>query len=332
MKHVTVLGASGYLGSAVTRLLLTHKCPVRLVSRTRPDGIIRESERSEHVEICQVDLRQPDAVENAIRDSDQVICLVADLKNDHSWRRDDDPDAESVDFGVLERVIEDSRSTLRSRSVLFASTAALSRPSTAETRTPYELCKQRGERALLDATTEGVVCGASLRFASLVGVPHGGSEPGPGAVRVFAERALAGLPIELWTSGDVRRNLLQVDDAAAAVLAGLQHVGRVAAGTWDVGALDGTPLAEIAALVTDAAARVTGQPPTPIVQVNPPPTAAAHDLADGALDVSRFQAATNWAPQRDVAEAIDETVAALANTSTPTAGDLPVAPVGKDIG
>ena len=332
MRHVTVLGASGYLGSAVTRLLLMSRCRVRLVSRRAPHGIVDEFEHREDVEVCQLDLRRPDAVEHAVRDSDHVICLVADLKSDRSWRRDDSPAAESVDFGVLERVIEHSRAAFKNRSVLFASTAALSRPGDDAARTPYELCKRRGERALFDATNEGAVRGASLRLASLVGVPQGASEPGMGAVRAFAERALSGRPIELWTSGNVRRNLVHVDDAAAAVLAALQHMERVAANTWDVGAQVGTPLAEIAGLVTDAAARVTGQPPAPVVQVTPPPTATAHDLTDGTLEVGRFQAATNWSPIRSIAEAIDETVTALAHTSHPAMDHSFTVPAGKDIG
>lgn len=328
MTQVTVLGASGYLGSAVSRLLLTRSCRVRLVSRTSPHRTVRSSEHREDIDLCRIDLRQPGAVEYAVRDSDLVICLVADLESRHAWRREEDPDAESVDLGVLERVIECSVP----RSVLFASTAALSNPGADEARTPYELCKQRAERALLDATKHGVVRGVSLRFPSLVGVPQGASEPGMGAVRVFAERALSGQTIDLWASGDIRRNLLHVDDAASAVLAAVRHVDRIAGDNWDVGAAKGTPLAEIAELVADAAARITGQPPTPVVRVAPPTTAAAHDLTDGKLEVARFQAATNWTPRRSAATAINETVAALANTLGIATDTRSATPAGKDIG
>lgn len=315
MAGVTVLGASGFLGSAVGRRLVAAGGPVRLVGRTFPPGLTRLADHTAEVEVWSLDLREPDAVERAVGDSTAVVSLVADFGGADSWRREADADAESVDLGVLERVVGHLRTTALAQpaALVFASTAALSRAAPDAERTSYELCKRRGEDLLNTATIDGVVRGTSLRLSSLVGVGKCESEPGAGSVRAFAEQALAGQPIGLWASGDVRRNLLHIEDAAAAVVAALDHLDRLAGRAWDVGAVDGVSLAEIAGLVTRTTARVTGCPPVSVTRVAPPIRVTAHDLTDCVLDTRGFRAATGWKPRHGLVTAIEDTVLALAD-------------------
>jgi nucleoside-diphosphate-sugar epimerase len=330
---VVLLGASGFLGSALLAQLAERPVTLRAVAR-RPAALPPSG--AGRTQIRTADLTDRDALASVVADADAVIHLVTHRDSKGSWRtQDGDPVAERVNVAVLTDLIEilaERRATPDGRLpvVLFASTASLDetlgKPVPAPARTApspaaptgYERQKLSAEIALRAATTAGVVHGVALRLPTVFGAATGPDAPDRGVVSAMARRALAGQPLTLWSDGMAvaqtpRRNLLYVADAARAFLAALDHAPRLAGRAWTIGADESTELGEVFRTVAALVAEHTGQPAVPVHCVAPPEGAATGaDFRDVHVDSAPFRAMTGWRPGTGTRTALERTVKALA--------------------
>lgn len=310
---VAVLGASGFVGSAVVAALAARPVVLRAVARRPavvPDGRAEVVTRS-------ADLTVADELRAAVAGSDAVVHLLLPTGG---WRSDG-AESERVNVGVMRDLIRCLRAERRPPVVLFAGSVSQAGPvdrlpiDGSEPDRPegtYDAQKHAAERMLMDATAGGVVRGASLRLPTVYG-----SGPGPGCadrgvLAAMARRALAGEPITMWGDGAVARDLVHVEDVGSAFRAALDHAGALAGRHWVVGTGEGRPLRDAFRAVADAVARSTGRPPVPIVSMPPPEQALRTDLLDVVVDASAFTAITGWQPLMPWRAGLDRMVAALA--------------------
>ncbi|MFE9055770.1 NAD-dependent epimerase/dehydratase family protein [Streptomyces mutabilis] len=341
---ITVLGASGFIGSHVVAELAGRPVRLRAVARrpTVPAGLGRSVA---DVETRAVDLSRPGALAEAVAGSDAVVHLVAHLDGAGAWRAaDGDSAAERLNTGLVQELADALRPTPAAGRppavVLFASTAtttpdpttgtgraattglgpattglapanAAPAPASTAPATPYERQKAAAERILADATVAGELCGVSLRLPTVFG-PATAPAVDRGVVSAMARRALDGEPITMWHDGTVRRDLLYVRDAATAFTAALDHARTLAGRHWSVGSGHATPLGDVFRALAATVASRTGGPPVPVRRVEPPAFASAADFRDVRTDPAPFGSATGWAPRVPLREALDRTVAALA--------------------
>ncbi|MEU4209195.1 NAD-dependent epimerase/dehydratase [Streptomyces sp. NPDC026206] len=317
---VVVLGASGYIGSAVVAELARRPVRLRLVARragTLPPG------GGAWIERCPADVSAPGALARAVAGADVVIHLVAHKAGGAvSWRAaEGDALAERLNAGLMREVVAALRAQGRPAGrppvVLFAGSASqVGRPGRIDGSEPdepvtvYARQKLDAERALMAATAEGVVRGISLRLPTVYGRgpgPHGG-----GVVAAMALRALAGEPLTVWNNGAVERDLVHVRDVARAFSACLDHADALAGKHWLVGTGRAVRVADLFHAVAASVSARTGLAPVPVIPVEPPATATAADARGTVVDSSAFHSVTGWRPRLPLREALDELVAALA--------------------
>ncbi len=128
----------------------------------------------------------------------------------------------------------------------------------------------------------------------------------------MVRKAFAGEELTLWNDGTVERDLLYVHDAAAAFVAGIDHVDVLAGQHWLLGTGCGVPLGEVLRTIADLVGAHLGRPPVPVVHVTPPDLATATDMHSAVIDSSRFRAATGWRPTVSVDTGLRRCVAAFA--------------------
>lgn len=299
---VVVLGASGFIGSAVSEALAARPVRLRLVSRhprPLPGAAVAD------VELRATDLTAPGALAGAVAGADTVIHLVAYTEG--GWRvTDDDTAAERVNLGLVEDLVETCRGGHRP-TVVFASSALIDDGAAP----PTAYCRQKlaAEVLLADATERGVLRGIPLRLAAAYGHRPAAA---PRVVEIMVRKALAGEPITMWHDGTVRRDFLHVDDVSAAILAALDHPERLAGTPWQVGTGRGEPLGKVFAEISELVADHTGEPAVSVAAVKPPPGFYRTDLADLDTDASAFRAITGWAPRVPLRDGLRRTVEALA--------------------
>ncbi|MBE1579749.1 NAD-dependent epimerase/dehydratase family protein [Amycolatopsis roodepoortensis] len=317
MKQITVLGASGFVGSAVTRALARQPIRLRAVSRrklTPPDG---QAETT----VVAADLTDRAALAEAVAGSDAIVYL---LLADGGWRVAETEEAERVNLGVMRDLVDVvSGNPL----VVYGGAASQvgvpprepidgSEPD--EPGTPYDQQKLAAEQVLKKATADGRVRGISLRLPTVFGETlTEGANSDRGVVSAMARRALDGHDLTIWGDGTVRRDLVHIEDIAAAFTAALAAPDALVGGHWLLGAGRGDQLADVFRLVAKEMAGHTGRDPVDVVCVEPPSHAPSTDLRSVTIDSTPFRAVTGWRPEISLPEGVRRTVAAL---TTPVHG------------
>lgn len=310
--RITVLGATGLLGTALTRCLARQQICLRLVARrpavVSPIGLVAD------IEYRAIDLTVAGAVADAVSGSDAVIHLVAHSSDDGSWRvKPGDKRAERVNVGLVHDLVcaaESGWTVSAPLTILYASSVSLSaldEMGSAEiddVATTFDTQKARAEHAITAAMATGHVRGAILRLSTLYS--QGGDDPDRdrGVVATMMRRALAGTPLTLWHDGSTTRDLLCVDDAAQALVAALTSVDNVGGHTWTIGSGISTKMADLFSSIVAVASHHTHQPPSDIVYVPAPGNSIPTDRLDFVPDSTAFRQATGWASQVDLSDGL----------------------------
>nr|AGS49617.1 UDP-glucose 4-epimerase [uncultured bacterium esnapd12] len=305
---VVVLGASGFIGSAVVQLLGELPVRLRAVSRSGLPGL---SPCVAEVQELSADLVDPAQLAAAVVDADVIVHLVAHAAAGSTWRSaSSDVTAEHVNVGVMRELVAALRARRRSTPpvVCYASTA---QAACAAAASRYAQQKLAAEQLLLQADQEGVVRAVILRLPAVYGQSGRGGSMGRGVVATMIRRALAGQELTMWHDGSVRRDLLHVDDAAAAFVAALEHEQMLTGRTWALGADRSQPLGEIFTVVAASVARHSGKPAVPVVAVAAPEHAEVNDFRSDDIDSTDFRARTGWRPRVSLVDGVDRTVAAM---------------------
>jgi dTDP-4-keto-6-deoxyhexose 4-ketoreductase len=318
---IAVLGASGLLGTAVSRILARRPVRLRLVGR-RPTTVPPDA-RAE-VEVRALDLTTDGAVADAIAGADAVIHLVAHMTGSGSWRSAaTDPRAERVNLGLVRDIIAAVRAQRPARPpvVVFAgSMSQVGRPPSARIDgsepdrpiTAYDRQKAAAEQLIESATAEGLLRGTTLRLATLYSQ---GTDPAGldrGVVTTMTRRAFAGEPLTMWHDGTVTRDLLCVDDAATAFVTALDRIDDLAGRHWLVGTGQATSIGDLFAAIAKVVSAGTGRAEVPVVTVPPADHSMPTDLLDFVLDPAGFQRASGWAPQVALLDGLDNLTRAVA--------------------
>ncbi|WP_405145028.1 NAD-dependent epimerase/dehydratase [Sphaerisporangium sp. NBC_01403] len=312
---VVVLGASGFVGSALVEKLVLRRVRLRLVARRLspvPGGGPAE------VDVRRADLAVPGQVAEAVAGADVVVNML--LHGD--WRTATDA-VDQVNRGVVSDIVE----TIRAERgpgpppvVLFPGStsqagsrvpARIDGTEPDDPETPYDRQKTAAEGLLKAATAQGVVRGVTLRLPTVFG---GGVTPDAdrGVVAAMARRALAGEPLTMWGDGGVERDLLYVGDTAEAFLAALDHADALAGGHWLLGTGRGTSVRDLFTAIAEAVSEYTGAPPVPVISTPPPDGATLMDLKSVVADPAAFRRRTGWTARVPLQEALRRTVVSVA--------------------
>ncbi|MFI0967667.1 NAD-dependent epimerase/dehydratase family protein [Streptomyces sp. NPDC021080] len=322
---VAVLGARGYLGTAITRELAAQDIRLRLVSR-RPATPAQGTRAA--VETVAADLTDPGQLAAAVKDADAVIHLAARISGATSWRgAGADPAVERVNVGLvhdLVRVLRENAVPGRRPAVLFAGTvASVGVPGTVridgsepdDPQSAYPRQKLQAELALKAAGDEGLIRAVCLRMPTIFGPGPQQSAADRGVVATMIRRALEGRRLELWDK-TVRREMIHVRDVARAFAAALEHTDALAGRHWLIGTGRSEPLGDMFTAIAAAVAHHTGADPVPVVEVPPPGEAEATDLQGMEVDASAFTRITGWQPVTDRSAALAALVAQIAARTT----------------
>lgn len=303
---ITVLGASGLVGSAVAARLARRPGRLRLVAR---DPVGLPSGTAADVDIVASDLRDRAALTASVDGADVIVFALPDPRDD-------------VDLGlaVLRDLLDVVGSAARPPLVLYPGAAsqvglASGRPvDGSEPDAPIttrDLQKSAAEQLLKQATSAGVVRGVSLRLPIVFGEGAVAGATDRGLVGGAVRRAVGGEPIMTWYGEQVRRDLMHVSDVATAFAAAIDHPGELVGRHWPVGSGHGSLLGDVFHRIAEIVATRTGTEPVPVTRIEPPPGTTVADQLSLTVDPARFQAATGWQPQVSLSSGLSRTVAAI---------------------
>ena len=296
-----LLGGAGFQGSHIAEALLAAGHSVRIFDRPDRDHEAPQSLR-DNATWLEGDFINPADTNAAVAGCDVVLHFVSTTLPKAS---NENPayDVETNVIGTLRMLEHCVRH--RVRKVIFISSGGtvygvprqvpIPESHATEPTCSYGIGKLAVEKYLsLYHTLHGLdYC--VLRVAN----PYGERQrvaSAQGAVTVFLDRALRGLPIEIWGDGSVVRDYIYVGDVARAFVAAVGYSGdeRVI----NVGSGEGRSLKDIVSAIE----KTLGRP----VKVNYLP-GRPFDVSSNVLDISRAARCLNWRPKVTFAEGLART-------------------------
>lgn len=287
-KRCVVFGANGFIGSSLTRALLSEGHSVVGCDVVRDFFALTPADQLE----CQtVDFLDEVAVRHAVRDAQWVFHLVSTTKPASSNANM----AYDVQSNVVSSIhLFQACVDAGVEKVLFASSGG----------TVYGVPDQLpvGEdHPLRPIVSYGLTKSVIERYAELFRREHGlrtislriGNPYGPrhydqqqGVIPVFIRRLQHAQPVEIWGDGSVVRDYVHVDDVSQAFIAAAHYAGNEV--VFNIGAGEGHSLSEI----LERLSRLSDIPPQVVYR-----PARGFDIPSLILDTRRAREHLGWTPQ-----------------------------------
>jgi nucleoside-diphosphate-sugar epimerase len=301
MSRVTVVGATGFVGTHVMRALLAagHEVSARPRSGLTTRGADRHRQR--------LDDRPPAAMVNC---AGLTHGTLAELQ------------AANVELvaDLLRQLVGSDTRFVQIGSAAEYGPGPLGVPITedhpARPVSDYGATKLAATGLILDAARDGLVSGAVLRVFNAVGA--GSSE------ELLPGRAAHLLRLALQDGGPVRlgplaatRDFVDMRDVADVVVAAVS-ASTVSGQILNVGSGQGTTARELVRLLAEAAG-YTG----PILEAEPDPR-RPEGVDWQVADISRTKTLLGWVPRRTLREAVDELWSAASPAATTLSKIVPI--------
>jgi UDP-glucose 4-epimerase len=299
--RVVIFGGGGFIGSHLAEELVGAGHPVRVFDKSHCDwGNVAAI--ASRIEIREGDFQNRVDVKDALSGAQVAIHLVSATLPSTS---NENPvyDVEANVVSTL-RFLDEARAQ-GIRRILFissggtiygrAATVPIPESHPTEPLCSYGVGKLAIEKFLgLYQHVHGLEYHV-LRFANPYGERQNPASA-QGAAAVFLGRALMGLPIEVWGTGEAVRDYIYIADAVRAFRLVLEK--NPAERIFNVGTGVGTSINEL----VDAVRKVSGRN----VQVVRKPGRAL-DVPVNVLDVSRLSQSVGWRPEMPLADGLQRT-------------------------
>jgi CDP-paratose 2-epimerase len=319
-QPVVITGGAGFLGANIADRLLQDGVPVVVLDSLARPGVERnlqwlEARHGDRLTTLVDDVREPDAVEDAVRGCRAVLHLAAQVAVTTSL---EDPVA---DFEVNARGTLNVLEALRWRDdpppLLYASTnkvygKLMGEDALVRGRTRWEPRDERRRRGCDEATpldfyspygcSKGVADQYVLDYARVFGLttlvfrmsclygPRQFGTEDQGWIAHFLIKALAGEPVTVYGDGRQVRDALFIEDAVDAWLLGLRHADRLSGRAFNLGGGPANTLSLVELI--ERIGPLAGRPlEASFAQARP------GDQLWYVSAVDAFTAATGWAPR-----------------------------------
>ena len=245
LRRALVTGGAGFIGSHVAHALLAQGLGVTVLDNL---SVGRADAVPDGARLVVGDIRDPDAVRDALAGADAVVHLAAQVTIRGSFERFyDDLDTNLMGTANLVRLLDPARVrwfTLASSMAVYAdlpAPAPIPESHATAPLSPYGVGKLAAEqicRQMLGILGTPLTV---LRFFNTYG-PGQTYTPYVGVITIFVTRLLNGEAPIVFGDGEQQRDFVHVDDVAAGVVSSL---GR-GAGTFNLGSGRGTSLTVLA--------------------------------------------------------------------------------------
>jgi len=309
-RRVLVTGGLGFIGSNLAIRLVGLDAEVVLVDAMLPayGATLRNIEPvRERVRVNFSDVRDRHSLSHLIREQDLIFSLAGQISHSESMR-DPMTDLEINCCSQLS-LLECCRRENREVKIVFASTRQLyGRPQylpvdEAHPLVPVDvngtnkLAAEHYYTLYHDVYGIGTV---SLRLTNTYGPRMEIANDKKGFVGVFVRKALEGQKIQIYGSGEQKRDFNYVDDVVEALLlAGAS--GSVSGQVFNLGHPEPTSLLEFVKILGELADFEFELVPFP-------PEAKAIDIGDYYGDFRKFHQATGWHPEVDLRSGLARTL------------------------
>lgn len=298
-SHALVTGGAGFIGSHLTRALLSEGRRVTVLDNL---SVGRRHAVPDGARFVHGDIRDEGAVTDALRDVDCVFHLAAQVTIRGSFDRFlEDLDSNVMGTARLLRAVDPQRVkwfTLASSMAVYAdadSPAPIDESHPKRPLSPYGVGKLAAEDVSSQILEAKGIPFTAVRFFNTYG-PGQTYTPYVGVLTIFITRLLRGEPITIFGDGEQQRDFVHVSDIVAGAIA---TPGRTP-GRYNLGTGRGTSLNQVATMVLNRLA------PRQRPQYAP---AQSGELRFSVANIDAARTHLGFAPQRSLERDLDEVIA-----------------------
>lgn len=215
-KTVVVTGATGYIGSQLTKKLLELDCKVIRLSRKKPESITGTKDLIS-------DIRNLDTWNKLVQEADIIFHLAGDTSINNAK---DNPEENFLTTVMPIRMLINETKKIGIKKVIFASTVTVygltNQLPVSESRLPnpitiYDENKLLAERELLSACTRGDIECVILRLANVYGESSNKSRSKDrGVLNKITQLAIDKQDIFIYGEGKFIRDYVNIQDVTEA--------------------------------------------------------------------------------------------------------------------
>ncbi|MBW4022867.1 MAG: NAD-dependent epimerase/dehydratase family protein [Proteobacteria bacterium] len=336
--RVLVTGGAGFIGCHLSRALLAEGYEVRVLDRfieqvhggaTPPDPVLRS------VEVVDADIRDADAVAQALRGVDKVVHLAAEVGVGQSmYEIDRYVGVNDLGTAVLlkaliaqpvRRLVVASSMSIYGEGLYKTADGRLLEEvrrqgtggwdprdedggtlipvPTPEWKRPvlssvYAITKYTQERLCLNVGPAYGMESVALRMFNVFGAGQALSNPYTGVLAIFASRILNGQPPMIFEDGQQQRDFVHVEDVAQAFVLALEEP-KAAGGVFNVGSGKRTTVEDVALLLARSMGRADLAPEFLH-------KARAGDIRHCFADLSHARSVLGYEPRRSLEDGVPE--------------------------
>jgi len=309
-RPITVIGGFGFIGWNLSDRLIGLGARVTVVTRSlarhRAAAATLEARGAR---VCEGDLRDPQAMRNAVR-GQEVVFNLAGQSGAADSMRDPWTDLDANCRGNLV-LLEALREHAPSAKLVFVSSRLayghVDGEPAREDRIPEPLCIHAVHKLAVEQylSVYGRAYGLTCSTARLTN-PYGPGQPRErtayGVVNRLIHLALSGEPLPIYGDGRQQRDYVYIDDAVSALVA-LAASDAANGRIYNVGSGIGTALIDMARSIT----AIAGGGRVEFVEW--PRLAAQIETGDFVADIGRIRRDVGWEPRVALADGVARTVA-----------------------
>ncbi|MBA2258320.1 MAG: NAD-dependent epimerase/dehydratase family protein [Acidobacteria bacterium] len=299
MRSVLLTGGAGFIGSNLVRLLLRERVENVVVLDNLTSGYRRNLDGLP-VRVVEGDVRNRDAVEEAIRGCDTVFHLAASVGNARSIANPIEDALVNV-LGTL-TVLEAARDH-GVKKLVYSSSAGIfgelkqlpiDEGHPVEPDTPYGCSKLAGEKLCLSYAKLYPISCVCLRYFNVYG-PMQRYDAYGNVIPIFAHLLLHGRPLTVFGDGEQTRDFVNVHDVARANF--LAARASDVSGAFNIGSATRVSINELIRLMEHASGV------RPEVRYASP---REGDVRDSLADISAARAKLNFEPNTRLSTGLTE--------------------------
>ena len=304
--NVLVTGASGAIGSALTKRLLEDHSTVYCQSRSEQTSQWGESWLRFELEGASAAFEQGPEWDVVFHLAGQTSIALA---------RQDPLGALRDNVTSFVCLLEALRSQATKPLVISAGTATqVGLPDTVTIDgtlpdrpvTFYDVTKLGAEHFLLQYVREGWLRGCVLRLATVYGASSAKQAKDRGVIDKVTQAALRGEQLTVYGKGDYLRDYIHADDVVEAFVQAARHPDEVDGRSFLIGTARGLTVREAFECAADFAGSVTGTT-VEVLTREPPAGLSPIDFRSAVVDPTPFQDATGWRPRYDLRSGLEKT-------------------------
>lgn len=298
MTKYVVTGGAGFIGSHVVDALLARGDDVVVIDSLVSGFRANLPEASPQLRFIEADIRDPDALRDAMQDATGLVHLAAMVSVVDTIERPAEGFSVNVEgtFRVLEAAAEAglTRGVFASSAAVYGDEAGI--PNREEMAlapiSPYGMHKAAGELLCRDISQRTGLKMVPLRFFNIFGPRQDPSGPYAAVISAFVSRLSRGEPLEIHGDGGQTRDFCYVANVVDAVLAALEHAPQVAPSPLNVGTGVSVTIRELARTISE----VLGADDAPRFGA-----ARAGDIRHSAAAIDRAAATLGYVPGFELA-------------------------------